>query len=92
MCPGAGRHLDKVRQEPMWSRGRKTKAVSQPWAPSFPWDALVHSGLCGPTNTRWAQTGGEQEVCIVPQKTSVPNSGDALRGSQRAAVSLLPKC
>lgn len=49
-------------------------------------------GLVCPTNTRGAQTGGEQEVCIVPQSTSVPNSGDALQGSQRAAVSLLPKC
>lgn len=60
--------------------GRKTKAVSSPWAPSFPWTHCSTRALGPHTHTRVGTDCWEQEVCIVPQETSVPNSGTALWG------------
>lgn len=54
---GAAQHLEKEGQAPTWSWGQERQmqknqdSVPNLWMASFPWDALVQTSLCSPTNT-----------------------------------------
>lgn len=61
------------------AEGEKPRQYPGPLHAVLPWDALVQTGLCGPTrnqalSTRVHSPGSEQEVCShASQRPSVPN-------------------